>query len=166
MNRDEHIAEGIVRLQNAIDEEAQNVRELAADLARHIQAYGATGNETIDNLVFELTINARNMDESDLIDSAQELIYAFDDFLFEEYGDEEEDAEGYEFIEIMNEICSRLSNRETLNDLSNRETLNDTTIINELFDALIEYMDEHGVDMNEVVSHITESLRDENNQSK
>ena len=60
-------------------------------------------------------------------------------------------------IEIMNEICSRLSNRETLND---------TTIINELFDALIEYMDEHGVDMNEVVSHITESLRDENNQSK
>ena len=155
MNRDEYIAEGIVRLQNAIDEEAQNVRELASDLARHIQAYGATGNETIDNLVFELTINARNMDESDLIDSAQELIDAFDDFLFEE--EEEEDAEAYEFIEIISEICSRLSNRETLND---------TTIINELFDALIEYMDNHGVDMNEVVSHITESLRDENNQSK
>ena len=76
--------------------------------------------------------------------------------MFEEYGNEEEDAEIYEFIEIMNEICSRLSNRETLND---------TTIINELFDALIEYMDNHGVDMNEVVSHITESLRDEG-QSK
>ena len=156
MNRDERIAEAIVRLQNAIDEEAHNIRELATDLARQIQAYGATGNETIDNLVFELTINARNMEESDLIDTAQELIYAFDDFMFEEYGDEEEDAESYEFIEIMNEICSRLSNRETLND---------TTIINELFDALIEYMDEHGVDMNEVVSHITESLRDEG-QSK
>ena len=56
----------------------------------------------------------------------------------------------------MNEICSRLSNRETLND---------TTIINELFDALIEYMDEHGVDMNEVVNHITESLH-ESQQSK
>ena len=154
MNRDEYIAEGIVRLQNAIDEEAQNVRELASDLARHIQAYGATGNETIDNLVFELTINARNMEESDLIDTAQELIDAFDDFLFEE--EEEEDAEAYEFIEIMSEICSRLSNRETLND---------TTIINELFDDLIAYMDEHGVDMNEVVSHITESLRDEE-QSK
>ena len=157
MNRDERIAEAIVRLQNAIDEEAHNIRELATDLARQIQAYGATGNETIDNLVFELTINARNMEESDLIDTAQELINAFDDFMFEEYGNEEEDAEAYEFIEIMNEICSRLSNRETLND---------TTIINELFDALIEYMDEHGVDMNEVVSHITESLRDENNQSK
>ena len=157
MNRDEHIAEAIVRLQNAIDEEAYNIRELATDLARQIQAYGATGNETIDNLVFELTINARNMDESDLIDSVQELINAFDAFIFEEYGYEEEDAEVYEFIEIMNEICSRLSNRETLND---------TTIINELFDALIAYMDEHGVDMNEVVSHITESLRDENNQSK
>ena len=156
MNRDERIAEAIVRLQNAIDEEAHNIRELATDLARLIQAYGATGNETIDNLVFELTINARNMGESDLIDSAQELIDAFDDFLFEEYGDEEEDAEVYEFIEIMNEICSRLSNRETLND---------TTIINELFDALIEYMDEHGVDMNEVVSHITESLH-ESQQSK
>ena len=156
MNRDERIAEAIVRLQNAIDEEAHNIRELASDLARHIQAYGATGNETIDNLVFELTINARNMDESDLIDSAQELIEAFDDFMFEEYGDEEEDTEAYEFIEIMNEICSRLSNRETLND---------TTTINELFDALIEYMDNHGVDMNEVVSHITESLRDEE-QSK
>ena len=84
MNRDEYIAEGIVRLQNAIDEESPNIRELAADLASHIQAYGATGNETIDNLVFELTINARNMEESDLIDSAQELIDAFDDFLFEE----------------------------------------------------------------------------------
>ena len=154
MNRDEHITEGIVRLQNAIDEEAQNVRELASDLARHIQAYGATGNETIDNLVFELTINARNMYESDVIDSAQELIYAFEDFLFEQ--EEEEDAEAYEFIEIISEICSRLSNRETLND---------TTIINELFDDLIAYMDEHGVDMNEVVSHITESLRDEE-QSK
>ena len=149
MNRDEYIAEGIVRLQNAIDEESPNVRELAADLARRIYAYGATGNETIDNLVFELTINARNMDESDLIDSAQELIDAFDDFLFEE--EEEEDAEAYEFIEIMSEICSRLSNRETLND---------TTIINELFDDLIAYMDEHGVDMNEVVSHITESLHE------
>ena len=149
MNRDEYIAEGIVRLQNAIDEESSNVRELATDIARLIQAYGATGNETIDNLVFELTINARNMDESDLIDSAQELIDAFDDFLFEE--EEEEDAEAYEFIEIISEICSRLSNRETLND---------TTIINELFDALIEYMDEHGVDMNEVVSHITESLHE------
>ena len=146
MNRDERIAEAIVRLQNAIDEEAHNIRELATDLARQIQAYGATGNETIDNLVFELTINARNMEESDLIDSAQELINAFDDFLFEQ---EEEE-------EIMNEICSRLSNRETLND---------TTIINELFDALIEYMDEHGVDMNEVVSHITESLH-ESQQSK
>ena len=154
MNRDEHIAEGIARLQNAIDEEAQNVRELASDLARHIQAYGATGNETIDNLVFELTINARNMYESDVIDSAQELIYAFEDFLFEQ--EEEEDAEVYELIEIISEICSRLSNRETLND---------TTIINELFDDLIAYMDEHGVDMNEVVSHITESLRDEE-QSK
>ena len=149
MNRDERIAEAIVRLQNAIDEEAYNIRELATDLARQIQAYGATGNETIDNLVFELTINARNMDESDLIDSAQELIDAFDDFLFEE--EEEEDAEAYEFIEIMSEICSRLSNRETLND---------TTIINELFDDLIAYMDEHGVDMNEVVSHITESLHE------
>ena len=149
MNRDEHITEGIVRLQNAIDEEAQNVRELATDLASHIQAYGATGNETIDNLVFELTINARNMEESDLIDSAQELIDAFDDFLFEE--EEEEDAEAYEFIEIISEICSRLSNRETLND---------TTIINELFDDLIAYMDEHGVDMNEVLSHITESLHE------
>ena len=149
MNRDEHIAEGIVRLQNAIDEESPNVRELATDLASHIQAYGATGNETIDNLVFELTINARNMEESDLIDSAQELIDAFDDFLFEE--EEEEDAEAYEFIEIMSEICSRLSNRETLND---------TTIINELFDDLIAYMDEHDVDMNEVVSHITESLHE------
>ena len=149
MNRDEYIAEGIVRLQNAIDEEAQNVRELAADLASHIQAYGATGNQTIDNLVFELTINARNMEESDLIDTAQELIDAFDDFLFEE--EEEEDAEAYEFIEIISEICSRLSNRETLND---------TTIINELFDDLIAYMDEHGVDMNEVVSHITESLHE------
>ena len=126
MNRDEHITEGIVRLQNAIDEEAQNVRELASDLARHIQAYGATGNETIDNLVFELTINARNMYESDVIDSAQELIYAFEDFLFEQ--EEEEDAEVYELIEIISEICSRLSNRETLND---------TTIINELFDDLI-----------------------------
>ena len=156
MNRDEHIAEGIVRLQNAIDEEAQNVRELASDLARHIQAYGATGNETIDNLVFELTINARNMYESDVIDSAQELINAFDAFMFEEYGDEEEDAEVYEFIEIMNEICSRLSNRETLND---------TTIINELFDALIEYMDNHDVDMNEVLSHMTELLH-ESQQSK
>ena len=145
MNRDERIAEAIVRLQNAIDEEAHNIRELATDLARQIQAYGATGNETIDNLVFELTINARNMEESDLIDSAQELINAFDDFMFEE------DAEAYEFIEIMNEICSRLSNRETLND---------TTIINELFDELIAYMDEHGVDMNEVVSHITESLHE------
>ena len=154
MNRDEHIAEGIVRLQNAIDEEAQNVRELASDLARHIQAYGATGNETIDNLVFELTINARNMYESDVIDSAQELIYAFEDFLFEQ--EEEEDAEVYELIEIISEICSRLSNRETLND---------TTIINELFDDLIAYMDEHGVDMNEVVSHITESLH-ERQQSK
>ena len=154
MNRDERIAEAIVRLQNAIDEEAHNIRELATDLARQIQAYGATGNETIDNLVFELTINARNMEESDLIDTAQELINAFEDFLFEQ--EEEEDAEVYEFIEIMNEICSRLSNRETLND---------TTIINELFDALIEYMDEHGVDMNEVLSHITESLRDEE-QSK
>ena len=154
MNRDEYIAEGIVRLQNAIDEEAQNVRELASDLARHIQAYGETGNETIDNLVFELTINARNMYESDVIDSAQELIYAFEDFLFEQ--EEEEDAEVYELIEIISEICSRLSNRETLND---------TTIINELFDDLIAYMDEHGVDMNEVVSHITESLRDEE-QSK
>ena len=30
----------------------------------------------VDNLVFELTINARNMYESDVIDSAQELIYA------------------------------------------------------------------------------------------
>ena len=149
MNRDEYIAEGIVRLQNAIDEESPNVRELATDLARRIYAYGATGNETFDNLVFELTINARNMDESDLIDSAQELIDAFDDFLFEE--EEEEDAEAYEFIEIMSEICSRLSNRETLND---------TTIINELFDDLIAYMDEHGVDMNEVVSHITESLHE------
>ena len=149
MNRDEYIAEGIVRLQNAIDEEAQNIRELATDLATQIQAYGATGNQTIDNLVFELTINARNMDESDLIDSAQELIDAFDDFLFEE--EEEEDAEAYEFIEIISEICSRLSNRETLND---------TTIINELFDDLIAYMDEHGVDMNEVVSHITESLHE------
>ena len=160
MNRDEHIAEGIVRLQNAIDEnphgfeqseEAHNIRELAADLARHIQAYGATGNETIDNLVFELTINARNMEESDLIDTAQELIDAFNDFIFEVYGYEEEDAEEYEFIEIMNEICSRLSNRETLND---------TTIINELFDALIEYMDNHDVDMNEVLSHITELLHE------
>ena len=158
MNRDEYITEGIVRLQNAIDEnphgfeqseEAPNIRVLATDLATHIQAYGATGNETIDNLVFELTINARNMDESDLIDSAQELIDAFDDFLFEE--EEEEDAEAYEFIEIISEICSRLSNRETLND---------TTIINELFDDLIAYMDEHGVDMNEVVSHITESLHE------
>ena len=156
MNRDEHIAEAIVRLQNAIDEEAHHIRELATDLARQIQAYGATGNETIDNLVFELTINARNMEESDLIDTAQELINAFDDFIFEEYGYEEEDAEAYEFIEIMNEICSRLSNRETLND---------TTIINELFDDLIAYMDEHGVDMNEVVSHITESLH-ESQQSK
>ena len=114
MNRDEHITEGIVRLQNAIDEEAPNIRVLATDLATQIQAYGATGNETIDNLVFELTINARNMDESDLIDTAQELIDAFDDFLFEE--EEEEDAEAYEFIEIMSEICSRLSNRETLNE--------------------------------------------------
>ena len=154
MNRDERIAEAIVRLQNAIDEEAHNIRILATDLARHIQAYGATGNETIDNLVFELTINARNMYESDVIDSAQELIYAFEDFLFEQ--EEEEDAEVYELIEIISEICSRLSNRETLND---------TTIINELFDDLIAYMDEHGVDMNEVVSHITESLRDEE-QSK
>ena len=89
------------------------------------------------------------MEESDLIDSAQELIDAFDDFLFEE--EEEEDAEAYEFIEIMSEICSRLSNRETLND---------TTIINELFDDLIAYMDEHDVDMNEVLSHITESLHE------
>ena len=155
MNRDEYIAEGIVRLQNAIYEESPNVRELAADLASHIQAYGATGNETIDNLVFELTINARNMEESDLIDSAQELIDAFDDFLFEE--EEEEDAEAYEFIEIISEICSRLSNRETLND---------TTIINELFDDLIAYMDEHGVDMNEVVSHITESLHERQHAKK
>ena len=152
MNRDEHITEGIVRLQNAIDEEAPNIRVLATDLATQIQAYGATGNETIDNLVFELTINARNMEESDLIDTAQELINAFDAFIFEEYGYEEEDAEAYEFIEIMNDICSRLSNRETLND---------TTIINELFDALIAYMDEHGVDMNEVVSHMLESLHEE-----
>ena len=154
MNRDERITEGIVRLQNAIDEEAPNIRVLATDLATQIHAYGATGNETIDNLVFELTINARNMEESDLIDTAQELIDAFDDFLFEE--EEEEDAEAYEFIEIMSEICSRLSNRETLND---------TTIINELFDDLITYMDVHGVDMNEVVSHITESLH-ERQQSK
>ena len=154
MNRDEYIAEGIVRLQNAIDEEAPNIRVLATDLATQIQAYGATGNETIDNLVFELTINARNMEESNLIDTAQELIDAFDDFLFEE--EEEEDAEAYEFIEIISEICSRLSNRETLND---------TTIINELFDDLIAYMDEHDVDMNEVLSHITESLH-ERQQSK
>ena len=156
MNRDERIAEAIDRLQNAIDEEAHNIRELATDLARQIQAYGAIGNETFDNLVFELTINARNMDESDLIDTTQELINAFDDFIFEEYGEEEEDVEEYEFIEIMNEICSCLSNRETLND---------TTIINELFDDLIAYMDEQGVDMNEVVSHITESLH-ESRQSK
>ena len=149
MNRDEYIAEGIVMLQEALAEDSQIVNELASDLARRIYAYGATGNETIDNLVFELTINARNMDESDLIDSAQELIDAFDDFLFEE--EEEEDAEAYEFIEIMSEICSRLSNRETLND---------TTIINELFDDLIAYMDEHDVDMNEVLSHITESLHE------
>ena len=149
MNRDEYIAEGIVRLQNAIDEESSNVRDLAADLASHIQAYGATGNETIDNLVFELTINATNMDESDVMNTAQELIDAFDDFMFEE--EEEEDAEAYEFIETIREICSQLSNRETLND---------TTIINELFDELIAYMDEHGVDMNEVVSHITESLHE------
>ena len=94
------------------------------------------------------------MYESDVIASAQELIYAFEDFLFEQ--EEEEDAEVYEFIEIISEICSRLSNRETLND---------TTIINELFDDLIAYMDEHDVDMNEVVSHITELLRDEE-QSK
>lgn len=149
MNRDERIAEAICRLQNAIDEEAHNIRELATDLATRIQAYGATGNETIDNLVFELTINATNMDETDVIDSAQELIDAFDDFMFEE--EEEGDAEAYEFIETIREICSQLSNRETLND---------TTIINELFDELIAYMDEHGVDMNEVVSHITESLHE------
>ena len=42
MNRHERITEGIVRLQNAIDEEAQNIRELATDLATQIQAYGAT----------------------------------------------------------------------------------------------------------------------------
>lgn len=152
MNRDERIAEAICRLQNAIDEEAHNIRELATDLARHIQEYGATGNETIDNLVFELTINATNMNDSDVIDSAQELIDAFEGFLFEEYGYEEEDAEAYEFVELMNEISSRLTNRGTLND---------TTILNELFDELIECIEEQGLDMNEVVSHITELLHEE-----
>ena len=99
MNRDEYIAEGIVMLQEALAEDSQIVNELASDLARRIYAYGATGNETIDNLVLEL-LNATAMDDSNVRSLAQHLIdiltrdIEFDEDIEEGIEEEEEEEDG------------------------------------------------------------------------
>ena len=161
MNRDEYIAEGIVMLQEALAEDSQIVNELASDLARRIYAYGATGNETIDNLVLEL-LNATAMDDSNVRSLAQHLIdiltrdIEFDEDIEEGIEEEEEEEEDGEHendygLTIVNGI---------VNQLSNRATLNNTTRINELLDDLVAYTESYDVDMNEVLSYITENLHE------
>ena len=157
MNRDEYIAEGIVMLQEALAEDSQIVNELASDLARRIYAYGATGNQTIDNLVLEL-LNATAMDDSNVRSLAQHLIdiltrdIEFDEDIEEGIEEEEEeDGENDYGLTIVNGI---------VNQLSNRATLNNTTRINELLDDLVAYTESYDVDMNEVLSYITENLHE------
>ena len=158
MNRDEYIAEGIVMLQEALAEDSQIVNELASDLARRIYAYGATGNETIDNLVLEL-LNATAMDESNVRSLAQHLIdilprdIEFDEDI--EEGIEEEEEEEYGDHDYGLDIVDGI-----VNQLSNRATLNNTTRINELLDDLVAYTESYDVDMNEVLSYITENLHE------
>ena len=157
MNRDEYIAEGIVMLQEALAEDSQIVNELASDLARRIYAYGATGNETIDNLVLEL-LNATAMDDSNVRSLAQHLIdiltrdIEFDEDIEEGIEEEEEEYGDHDYgLDIVDGI---------VNQLSNRATLNNTTRINELLDDLVAYTESYDVDMNEVLSYITENLHE------
>ena len=158
MNRDEYIAEEIVMLQEALAEDSQIVNELASDLARRIYAYGATGNETIDNLVLEL-LNATAMDDSNVRSLAQHLIdiltrdIEFDEDI--EEGIEEEEEEEYGDHDYGLDIVDGI-----VNQLSNRATLNNTTRINELLDDLVAYTESYDVDMNEVLSYITENLHE------
>ena len=159
MNRDEYIAEGIVMLQEALAEDSQIVNELASDLARRIYAYGATGNQTIDNLVLEL-LNATAMDDSNVRSLAQHLIdiltrdIEFDEDI-EEGIEEEEEEEEYGDHDYGLDIVDGI-----VNQLSNRATLNNTTRINELLDDLVAYTESYDVDMNEVLSYITENLHE------
>ena len=159
MNRDEYIAEGIVMLQEALAEDSQIVNELASDLARRIYAYGATGNQTIDNLVLEL-LNATAMDDSNVRSLAQHLIdiltrdIEFDEDIEEGIEEEEEEDGEHENdygLTIVNGI---------VNQLSNRATLNNTTRINELLDEMLAYMESYDVDMNEVINYITDNLHE------
>ena len=170
MNRDEYIAEGIVMLQEALAEDSQIVNELASDLARRIYAasdlarriyaYGATGNQTIDNLVLEL-LNATAMDDSNVRSLAQHLIdiltrdIEFDEDIEEGIEEEEEEEDG----EHENDYGLTIVNG-IVNQLSNRATLNNTTRINELLDDLVAYTESYDVDMNEVLSYITENLHE------
>ena len=127
-------------------EDSQIVNELASDLARRIYAYGATGNQTIDNLVLEL-LNATATDDSNVRSLAQHLI----DILTRDIEFDEDIEEGIEEDTIVNGI---------VNQLSNRATLNNTTRINELLDDLVAYTESYDVDMNEVLSYITENLHE------
>ena len=160
MNRDEYIAEGIVMLQEALAEDSQIVNELASDLARRIYAYGATGNQTINNLVLEL-LNATAMDDSNVRSLAQHLIdiltrdIEFDEDIEEGIEEEEEEEDG----EHENDYGLTIVNG-IVNQLSNRATLNNTTRINELLDDLVAYTESYDVDMNEVLSYITENLHE------
>ena len=160
MNRDEYIAEGIVMLQEALAEDSQIVNELATDLASHIQAYGATGNQTIDNLVLEL-LNATAMDDSNVRSLAQHLIdiltrdIEFDEDIEEGIEEEEEEEDG----EHENDYGLTIVNG-IVNQLSNRATLNNTTRINELLDEMLAYMESYDVDMNEVINYITDNLHE------
>ena len=156
MNRDEYIAEGIIMLQEALAEDSQIVNELASDLARRIYAYGATGN----HLVLEL-LNATAMDDSNVRSLAQHLIdiltrdIEFDEDIEEGIEEEEEEEDG----EHENDYGLTIVNG-IVNQLSNRATLNNTTRINELLDDLVAYTESYDVDMNEVLSYITENLHE------